>query len=195
MAYNLKKILIYGAAGIIIAVALITWFLPVQEQVTVNSYVSLQEIPGYGIQYIKLSEEQADLKHLILSIENIEVQLPDGGWLPVTRKTIGYDILHDMEKIITLDTTEMNPGDYSVMRFNIIQGLEYSNASLSNDEILPVDVPDMIMFETPVFAVDHETETLNLVIQLGSGRLSNHILPQYRISVGTIKLQGVITNP
>lgn len=195
MAYNLKKILIYGAAGIIIAVALITWFLPVQEQVTVNSYVSLQEIPGYGIQYIKLSEEQADLKHLILSIEKIEVQLPDGRWLPVTRKTISYDILHDMEKTITLDTTEMNPGDYSVMRFNIIQGLEYTNASLSNDEILTVDAPDVIMFETQGFTVDHETESLNLVIQLGSGRLSNHILPQYHISVGTMKLQGVITNP
>ena len=60
MAYDRNRILIFGGAGIAIAALLIIFFIPVKTEIHVGTSVSLQEIPGYGFQTIKISEEQAD---------------------------------------------------------------------------------------------------------------------------------------
>jgi hypothetical protein len=64
MAYDRRKIIVFGVGGVVIAAFLIFAFLPVREEVAIRITVVLQEIPGYGFQIVKMSEKQANVVNL-----------------------------------------------------------------------------------------------------------------------------------
>jgi hypothetical protein len=75
------------------------------------------------------------------------------------------------------------------VRFQVLGGIEYTNATLTNGDVVPVDIPYFkVEFATVEFEIDEETEGLSLVLRRGSGRLANYMLPDYHISTGTMKV-------
>jgi hypothetical protein len=195
MAYDKKKVMTYGAAGIIIAAAVVTLFLPVQEQVTLVSYVSLEQIPGYGLQFIKVSEEQADLTHLIITIEKVEVQLSNGEWVQVSGVETSWDLVKEIHKTFAMNIGVLSPGNYSRIRFVVAQGLEYSNATLSNNVTIRVNAPYSLELDVPEFTVETGVDELTLSLSLGPGVSSNQMLPQYHIAIMTVRLQAEVSHP
>jgi hypothetical protein len=191
MAYDRNRILTFGGAGIAIAVLLIIFFIPAETEIHVATAVSLQEIPGYGFQTMKISEDQADVIHMNLTLGGFEVQGADGEWTGLDISgTVSFNLIRDPETTITADTSGLEPGSYNAVRFQILGGLEYSNATLNDGDVVPVDVPIFKVELTPdEFEIDEESEDLSLLLTRGSGRLANYILPDYHISTGTMKVE------
>ena len=82
MAYNRNKVIIYGATGIILALVILS-FLPTRTETHISSSVSLEQIPGYGIQIVALSEDRVEISNLIINIDSIEAQIPNGEWVSI----------------------------------------------------------------------------------------------------------------
>jgi hypothetical protein len=191
MAYDRNRILVFGGAGILIAALLIIFFIPVKTEIHVTTSVALQEIPGYGFQTMKISEGQADVTHLNITLGGFEVQGTDGEWTVISvPETTSFNLFRDPETTIIVDTTSLVPGRYSAVRFQVLGGLEYTNATLTNGEVVPVDVPYFkVEYSTEAFEIDEGTEGLSLVLRRGSGQLANYMLPDYHISTGTMKIE------
>ena len=190
MAYDRNRILVFGGAGILIA-ALIIFFIPVKTEIHVTTSVALQQIPGYGFQTMKISEGQADVTHLNLTLGGFEVQGADGEWTGISVPgTVSFDLLRVPETTITADADGIEPGSYSAVRFQVLGGLEYSNATLTNGEVIPVDVPYFkVEYSTEEFEIGEGAEGLSLILRRGSGQLANYMLPDYHISTGTMKVE------
>jgi hypothetical protein len=191
MAYDRNRILTFGGAGIAIAVLLIIFFIPAETEIHVATAVSLQEIPGYGFQTMKISEDQADVIHMNLTLGGFEVQGADGEWTGLDISgTVSFNLIRDPETTLIVDTSGLEPGSYSAIRFQVLGGLEYSNATLNDGDVVPMDVPIFkVELATDEFEIDEETKGLNLVLTRGSGRLANYMLPDYHISTGTMKVE------
>lgn len=191
MAYDRNRILVFGGAGILIAALLIIFFIPVEMEIHVTTSVALQEIPGYGFQTVKISEGQADVTHLNITLGGFEVQGADGEWTGISVPgTVSFDLLRDHETTITADASGLEPGSYSAVRFQILGGLEYTNATLTNGEVVPVDVPYFkVEYSTEEFEIGEGAEGLSLVLRRGSGRLANYMVPGYHISTGTMQVE------
>ena len=92
------------------------------------------------------------------------------------------------------DSSGLEPGSYAAVRFRVLGGLEYTNATLDNGDVVPVDVPSFeVEFPTGEFEVLEGTELLSLKLQSGSGQLANYMLPDYHIATGTLRIEVSIT--
>jgi hypothetical protein len=191
MAYDRNRIMIFGGAGIAIAALLIIFFIPVKTETHVGTSVSLQEIPGYGFQTMKISEGQADVTHLNLTLGGFEIRGAEGEWTGISVPgTVSFNLLRDPETTITADADGLEPGSYTAVRFQVLGGIEYTNATLTNGEVVPVDVPYFkVEYSTEEFEIGEGTEGLSLVLRRGSGQLANYMLPDYHISTGTMKIE------
>jgi hypothetical protein len=194
MAYDRKKVLTYGAIGVIIALIVIV-FIPVNEQVYVNPYVTLEQIPGYGIQFIKVSEEQADLTHIYLNIHTVEIQLPGGEWVKISNSELQWDLIQETQKTFEINSESLSPGTYSKIRFYIAAGQDKSNAVLGDDQIISLSLQDN-PFEVEITEadIDNSVGELSLTLTLGPGIVSNQMLPDYHITIATSPLGGMISN-
>ena len=194
MAYDRNRILIFGGAGIAIAALLIIFFIPVETEIHVEPTVALQDIPGYGFQTVKISEEQADVVHLNLTLGGFEIQGVDGEWTGVSVPgTVSFNLLRDPETTITADANGLQPGSYTAVRFQVLGGLEYTNATLSNGDLVPVDVPYFkVEYATEELEIGEGTEGISLVLRRGSGMLANYMLPDYHITTGTMKIEVTV---
>jgi hypothetical protein len=114
MAYSGNRIIVFGGAGVAIALLLIIFFIPVETETHVATTVSLQEIPGYGFQTMKIGGDQADLIHLNLTLEGFEIKGIDGEWTGIsTPGTISFNLLKNPETIITADASGIAIGSYT----------------------------------------------------------------------------------
>jgi hypothetical protein len=197
MAYDRNRVLMFGAIGIVIAALLILAFIPTQKEIGISPMVALQEIPGYGFQVIKMSEEQADLIHLNVTLESFEVRQADGDWaeIEISGGKVSFDINRVREISFTADVGDLEAGSYTAIRFRVARGLESTNATLDNGDVIGVDVPSLkIEFTTSAFEVAEGTESLLLDLRIGSGLLSNYMIPQLHLALGTLKLE-IDVNP
>lgn len=195
MAYDRKKVLTYGAAGIIIALIVVV-FIPINEQVNVNPYVTLDQIPGYGLQYIKVSEEQADLTHMYITIHTVETQLPNGEWVQISNSEVQWDLVQEPQKSFEINSESLSSGKYSKIRFYIAAGLDKSNATLSDNQIIQLSLQDN-PFEVEITETEFDEGVggLSLTLTVGPGLVSNQMLPDYHITIATSPLGGMISSP
>ena len=142
MAYDRRKIISFGVGGVAIAAILILAFLPVRVEVGISPTVALQEIPGYGFQIVKISEEQASVVHLNVTMDGFEIKKTDGDWaeIGVSGEMVSFNLLRDLETSIVADVSGLDAGSYSAIRFRVVRGLEFSNATLGTGEVVSVDV-------------------------------------------------------
>ncbi len=194
MAYDNRRILIFGGIGIALAVFFIVFFLPIEKVVEVNPSVSLQDIPGYGFQTVKISRQMVNLDHMNITLEGFEVMGETGQWIPIEAvEKFSFDLLQLSEKEITADIVGLGIGSYHTFRFKILEGIGNSNASLSNGEVIPLDVPFFKVEFPGKFEVDELTNKLTIVFIRGSGKISEHIIPDLYLTIGTMKFEVLIS--
>lgn len=193
MAYDRNRVLTFGAVGIVAAL-LILAFIPAQEEIGISPMVALQEIPGYGFQIVKMSEEQADVTHLNVTLDGFEVRQADGGWVEVSGGSISFDLLRARETSFDARIEGPDAGSYSAVRFWVVRGLEFTNATLSSGDVIGVDVPSIeVEFTTQAFEIGGGTESLLIDLRTGSGLLSNYMLPELHLALGTMKIEIDVT--
>ena len=129
--------------------------------------------------------------HLNITWDSFEIMREDGNWaeIDVLGGSASFNLLRDQEIAIAIEVADLELGSYSAIRFQVVRGLEFTNATLSTGEVVAVDVPNfMVEFETSTFEIVEETDSLSLELRIGSGRLSNYMLPDMHMSVGTMKI-------
>ena len=197
MAYDRNRVLTFGAAGIAIAALLILAFIPAQKEIGINPMVALQVIPGYGLQIVKMSEEQADVAHLNVTLDGFEVRQADGDWteIEVSGGSVSFDLLRARETSFNAHVEGLDAGSYSAVRFLVVRGLEFTNATLSSGDVIGVDVPSLkVEFTTQAFEIGEGSESLRIKLRTGSGLLSNYMLPELHLAMGTMKIMIDITS-
>ena len=190
MAYSNRKIVLFGAAGVAIAAILILVFAPVREEVGIGTMVALQFIPGYGFQVVKMGEGQASVVHLNVTLDGFEVLRQDGGWIALAAESVSFNMLKERDVSFIIGAGELDAGSYTSVRFRVVHGLGDSNATLSDGDVLAVDVPDLkVMIETEPFDVAGDMDNLLFQLNMGSGILSNYMLHDIHVSLGTLRAE------
>lgn len=194
MAYDRNRVLVFGAAGIVIVALLILVFTPAEKKIELNTTVALQEIPDYGFQIVKISEKQSDVTHLYVTLDGFEVRQTDGNWseIEIAGKRISFDLLKVREISFYALVEGLDAENYSAVRFQVVQGLKFTNATLSSGEIIGVDAPSFkVEFTTPTFEKVDDTESLLVELRTESGQLYNYMLPELHLALGTIRVEVV----
>ena len=193
MAYGVRKIIAYGVTGIVLATIIILWFWPVSQEVETKPVVVIQEIPTYGINVIKITDEPTDVIHLYVTLNGFEAKQSDGSWatIGVLGGRVSLDLLRFQRSSIITDISKLELGNYSIIRFQIVRGLDYTNATLGNGDVVEVDVPsekiEVLMSKIEIKA-GLETVRLDLQVQ-PMGHLANYIINmQHQLTLITMKI-------
>jgi hypothetical protein len=195
LAYNYNRILIFGAAGVAIAMVFVILFIPVKTEIIFPTSISLQDIPGYGFQMVKISPTMNNIVHLNITLDGFEVKGADGEWTELhVPGSVIFNLWRDPEIRIVASFDGLESGSYTAVRFQLIAGREYSLASLNDGDVVPVDVPQFKVEFEAGFEVSEEVGGLTLVLSRGSGRIAEQMLPDYQITTGTIKIGVTVTS-
>jgi hypothetical protein len=177
-----------------LAIFFIIFFLPVENVMEVYPTVSLQDIPSYGFQTMIISSEVVNLVHMNITIEGFEVMGETNQWIPIeTIEKFSFDLIQLLENEITTNIVGLGIGSYHTFRFKILEGIGNSNATLSNGEVVLLDVPFFEVEFPSKFEVNELTEYITIKFTRGSGKISEHFVPDYYISIGTIRFEVLIT--
>lgn len=194
MAYDTRKIAVFGVAGVAFAALIILAFVPVQENVGVATSVFLQEIPGYGFQIVKMSEEQDDVTQLMVTLDGFEFRKTDGSWVETSRGSFSFDLIRDHVVSLTLEGEDLDAGSYDGVRFRVVQGLGFTNATMSSGDLVPVDSPQSKMeYTISTFEIDEAMETLRVELTRGAGVMSNYMLPDLHLAIMTTRLDFAVS--
>jgi hypothetical protein len=194
MAHTIMKTMVYGIIGVFVAIVIILFLWPISEDIETNPTVSIQEMPAFGIQVIKITDEPNNLAHLNCTINGFEAKQPDGEWIKIDTWNggISFDLLRFQRPTIIADASKLVPGNYSMIRFQIIGDLEYTNATLDEGEIIGVDVPtEKICVAVPTFEITPGMETLliDLLIE-PTGSLANYVIQmEHHLTLMMMKIQ------
>jgi len=194
MAYDRNRVFLFGAAGVAIAALLILAFIPARKEIGVSPIVALQGIPGYGLQVVKIGEEESGIVDLNIALEGFEVRRADGVWAEVPGGRVSLDLRRAREASFTAGAGGLDVGSYDAIRFSVVRGLEFTNATLENGDVIGVDVPDLkVEIETSTFNVVEGTVSLLVDLRTGSGTLSNYVTPLYHVALETLRLEFTVT--
>jgi hypothetical protein len=186
MAYNRKKVIFYGIAGIVLALTILT-FIPTRTETHITTSVNIEQIPGYGIQTIKISEDIAEITNLVINIQSIEAQMPNGEWMKISSREQKWDLRQEIEKIFTID---QNITGYSKLRLNIASDI--STVTLSDGRKIQLGLSSLPLEVQLLEPYNVEIEDSGLKLSLSQGTVSNYILPNLQIELSTNKLTGEI---
>jgi len=185
MAYNRNKVIIYGAAGIVLALAIIA-FLPARSETHVVTGVSLELIQGYGLQTVKISEDTVGIESLVIDVDSIEAQMPSGEWIEISDGGL-WDIWRELEKTYAIETDVLG---YS--RIRLFFDSDGSSVTLADGSMVQLgisSIPLEIDLQEPYVG---ESTDVGLRLSLGQGTGSNYVLPDLMIELGTSKLSAEI---
>ena len=175
MAYDSRKLAVYGATGLLIAA-----FIILGVQLIPMPFVPAET----GTLVIKITDAPADLKHLNLTIDSFEVKPEKANWteVEIPGGTISFDLLQLVDISIDAAIGQLDPGNYTMVRMHVVQGLEYTNATLNNGEEIEVNVPsEKIKVITPTFEIEGGMETVLLLdLQVDTLHLANN--PQHNLA-------------
>lgn len=186
MAYSRNKVIIYGIAGIALALAIIT-LLPTRTETHITASVSLEQIPGYGIQTIKISEDDSAITNLVVNIQSIEAQISSDEWVKISTREQQWDLRQEVEKIFTID---QNVTGYSKLR--LIIASDGSSVTLVDGREIPLSVSSHQLEVDLLEPYDMEIDGPVLKFSMSQGTVSTHILPNLQIELSTNRITGEI---
>jgi hypothetical protein len=184
MAYETRKILIYGVIGILAATILSSSIMMLP-----NLFVNVNARTGTLV--VKVTDAPVpDLLNLYLTISSVEVLDHTGGWipLPVSVETNYFDLLKLENVAIDLAIGKILVGDYSKIRLKI----DTASATLSDGRQIDINVPPghidlQVKFEikegkTTGLIVDIIADKAQIAESGRSGKPAN-LNPQFKLVV------------
>ncbi|MFB0504179.1 MAG: hypothetical protein ACETWE_10125 [Candidatus Bathyarchaeia archaeon] len=153
MAYDRRKIVVYGGAAVITATIMIVALLsaPFEEEVGFVPIVELESITSGTIKITIITNTQdINVTELRLTIDRLEVKPKDGNWTEVEIQggRVSFDLLRRQGTFIDAVISQLEPE--TVIRMHTVQGFEYANATLNNGVVVGVELPSEIEVKTPV---------------------------------------------
>ncbi len=178
MAYNPKRVFMFGAFGFLAAV------LVIAAVSTTSIFPPSLTPPKAGTLIIEITDKPADLRHLNLTIDGFEVRWENESWVevPVIGGNVSFDLLQLQNRSIDAAIGELPLGNYTMIRMHIVQGSAYTNATLTNGTVISIRVPSgKIKVITPTFEIKGgENTTILLDLQVDTVHLANN--PQHNLA-------------
>lgn len=173
---SMKKIGIFGATGVLLAILVI-----------VGIMASGIKLPGFssnrGMLTVKLTDAPVELEHLNVTIAQIEVHKAgangeDDGWIDLPfadNKTSFYiDILSLQNVTRDLSVAEIQAGNYTKIRLMI----STANATYTDGSVVdPLNVPPGHMDVIVHFEIEADLETVLLVDMTAHISQTNNLSP------------------
>jgi hypothetical protein len=181
MADEIRDIGIFAAAGILVAVLIIAGV--VAGGIRFPSLRLPSMVSDKGTLIIKITDAPVrDLKHLNITIDSFEVHRNDTDeWItiPIGGGRVSFDLLHLKNGNITADAAigAVQPGNYTMIRMHIVEGLEFTNATLDDDAgtVIPLNVPsEKIKIPVHFEIKAEETTTIILDITADSAHIASN---------------------
>jgi len=153
MAYDRRKIVVYGGAAVITATIIIVALLsaPFEEEVGFVPIVELESVTPGTIKITIITDTQdINVTELKLTIDRLEVKPKDGNWTEVEIQggRVSFDLLRRQGTFIDTVISQLEPE--TLIRMHTVQGLEYANATLNSGIVVGVELPSEIEVKTPV---------------------------------------------
>jgi len=156
---------------------------------TVLTLTRLLYKPKTGTLVVEVKDAPVhDLKHLNITIDDVEVQNSDGGWTTLKIYNASFDLLKLQNVTSTLAVGELKPGNYSKIRMHIVE----ANATLSDGSYIPLNVPPghidiHVQFEVKAggkttLIIDIEVDKIKIAENASSNRQAN-LNPQFKTTV------------
>lgn len=169
---SLREVGVFGAAGVLMAVLIVAGVM-----------MSGLKLPGFynkGTLVVKLTDAPFELKHLNVTITELEVhKTQDGGWIPLTfvdDKPWYGDILALQNITRDLSVTEIDPGNYTKLRMRVsTANATYVDGRLEDLEVPSGKIDVIVHFEIKV----GETTTLlvDMTAHISNGNNTNRLSP------------------
>jgi len=162
---------IFAAAGILVAVLIIGGI--VAGGIHFPNLRLPSMVSDKGTLMIKITDAPVrDLKYLYITIDSFEVHRNDTDeWISVhiDGDQVSFDLLHLRDKNLTKDAAidALQPGNYTMIRMHIVEGLEFTNATL-NDEagtVIQLNVPSE-KIKIPVHFEIKTGETTTIILDI-----------------------------
>jgi len=161
MAYNRRKIVVYGGVGVVIAASIILAILwaPFVE-VGLVPIVELESVmPGTLAITIIADNPDIAVEQLMLTIDRLQVKLKNGDWteVKIPGGKVSFDLLNRQGSFIDSVLSQLEAG--TMVKIHIVQQMgkidqpvsQYANATLSNRDVVSVDLPnEEIELMTPI---------------------------------------------
>ena len=177
MAYNPKRVFMFGAFGFLAALLIIA-------AVSITpTFPPSSTPPKTGTLTIKITDAPAPLRHLNLTIDGFEVRLENGTWLevPVVGGNVSFDLLQLQNYSIDAAIGELPPDNYTMIRMHVVEGLAYTNATLTNGTVISIYVPSGKIKVITTFEIEAgEDTTILLDLQVDTVHLANN--PQHNLA-------------
>jgi len=153
MAYDRRKIVVYGGAAVITATIIIVALLsaPFEEEVGFVPIVELESVTPGTIKITIITDTQdINVTELKLTIDRLEVKPKDGNWTEVEIQggRVSFDLLRRQGTFIDAVISQLEPE--TVIRMHTVQGFEYANATLNSGIVVGVELPSEIEVKTPL---------------------------------------------
>jgi hypothetical protein len=156
---------------------------------TVLTLTSLLSQPKTGTLIVEVKDAPVhDLKHLNISIDDVEVQNSDGDWLALEIYNASFDLLTLQNVTSTLAIGKLEPGNYSKIRMHIVE----ANATLTDGSCIPLNVPPghidiHVQFEVKAggkttLIIDIDIDKIKIAENASSNRQAN-LNPQFKTTV------------
>ncbi len=153
MAYNWRKITLYGGIGAVAAAVIMVAFLGAAfEEVVMVPIVELESTIS-GSLAITVISDTADTKvtQLQLTINKLEIQPRNEEWREVVIPggTVSFDLLRRQGTFIEAVIGQLESG--SMVKMHVVQGYQFTNATIDNQAVVDVVLPNVtIEVKTPI---------------------------------------------
>lgn len=153
MAYNWRKITLYGGIGAVVAALIMLAFLGTAfEEVVLVPIVELESTTS-GSLAITVISDTSDTKvtQLKITINSIEVQPQNEDWreVDIPEGNVSFDLLQRQGTFIEAVIGQLESG--SMVKMYVVQGYEFTNATINNKDVIDVVLPNVtIEFQTPI---------------------------------------------
>lgn len=121
MAEDMRHAGIYGAAGILVAILIISGI--VTSSISFPSLRLPSFVTDKGTLIVEIMDQPADLKHLNLTIDELLIQNAAEGWLDlalIDDKPVYFDLLALENITMTLSETEIAAGNYTMIKMHVL---------------------------------------------------------------------------
>jgi hypothetical protein len=124
---------------------------------------AIQAGPTNGTLTVAIKDAPVDLSHLEVTIDSLEVQSQDNGWINIPFidgvQSVTFDLLSLQDVSQDLSTTQIPTGTYTKMRLHVSEAIATYNDATTENLNVPSDKIDVIIH----FEVKDEATTSILI--------------------------------
>lgn len=176
MAFNVRRTMIYGVVGFLMAVLIIA------------ATPMILPTAATGTLVVKITDAPVDLRHLNMTIDSFEAHNNvTGEWVavPIDTGMVSFDLLSLDGVTMDAAIAQLDPGTYHMLWMHIVDGFAYTNATIVHDdeslEHVAVRVPSEKLRILVRFEIEAgETTTVILDIQADTISIANN--PQHNVN-------------